>query len=76
MGQFLVFHMPAVAINHQSPGFIPDDPMTLLIDIFMLIWIFLEDPHSNCAYAHGIAWLVVPRFINVIINRESYGKTA
>jgi hypothetical protein len=25
MGQFLVFPTPAVAINFQNPGFIPDD---------------------------------------------------
>jgi hypothetical protein len=33
MDQFLVFPVPAAALNFQNTGFIPDDLMTVLVGI-------------------------------------------
>jgi hypothetical protein len=43
MDKFLVFPIHAVALNLQNPGFIQDDPMTLLVDIPVFrILVYLE----------------------------------
>jgi hypothetical protein len=33
------FPVPAVAFSFQNPGFIPDDPMTILIGIYIYIYL-------------------------------------